>query len=191
MNSYAIKTYSFHGSAEPLLELLKEEPYLFLLESSLTDACRGRYSFLGWDPFKVFIASGKNALEQLKEEFIKFEEPQENSPLQTPLPSGIVGFLSYDFGLSQEKIRLQAENDLPLPECVFGFYDCLITIDHLEQKLHIFSSGKPVANEEERWARSLKRLEEAEEKIGHILNSENEYRAEGDTLFKKEDSCAL
>ena len=90
---------------------------------------------------------------------------KEYSSRYSPLTSGIVGCLSYDYGLHQEKIRLLAEDDLHMPDCFFGFYDCILTIDHFTQKLIITSSGLPEKNYYLREKRAKQRLESIIEKL--------------------------
>lgn len=58
-----------------------------------------------------------------------------------PFFSGIVGYLGYDLSLDFEKIPLKSQDGLKIPDCFFGFYDCVITIDHLAHRLHVLSTG--------------------------------------------------
>jgi len=48
--------------------------------------------------------------------------------------------------------------DLNLPDCFFGFYDCILTVDHFTQKLYVTSSGLPEKNELLRKKRAIERL---------------------------------
>jgi para-aminobenzoate synthetase component 1 len=81
----------------------------------------------------------------------------------------MVGYFGYDFGLHLEKIPLQAEDDLKLPDCFFGLYDCILTIDHYERKLHICSSGLPEKNAALRARRAAERLKEIEKRLSENL----------------------
>lgn len=145
-----------------MLELFKDKKYLFCLESSQCHAQRGRYSFIGFDPFDIFEAGERNPLSSLRERYGHYRLARQ--PL-TPLPAGIVGFLSYDYGLHQEKIRRRGRNDVPLPEGVFGFYDRILTVDHWKQKLYVSSSGFPEKDPGLRKRRAARRIEEVEERI--------------------------
>ncbi len=162
MDDCLIKTFDFSGSVHGLLELFKDRKYLFCLESSQFHAERGRYSFIGFDPFDIFEASGQNPVSSLRG---RFEECRLRRQPLTPLPAGIVGFLSYDYGLHQEKIRCRRESDVPLPEGVFGFYDRILTVDHWERKLYVSSSGLPEKDPFLRKKRAALRMEEVEERI--------------------------
>ena len=96
----------------------------------------------------------------LEEKFKRFTDTRGagfSSPF-SPLTAGIVGCLGYDYGLRQENIRIQSEDDLNLPDCFFGFYDCILTIDHFTQKLYITSSGLPEKSRSLREKRAEQRM---------------------------------
>ena len=135
------KSIDFYRSPTDILEIFKDEPYPFLLESSLNDSVRGRFSFVGFDPFYVFRCDGKESLESLKKAFLPFQ----SAPAAgfSPLEAGIVGFLGYDLGLYEERIPSRHPKDRKTPDCLFGFYDCIITVDHFAKKLYISSTGLP------------------------------------------------
>ncbi|MBI5150257.1 MAG: aminodeoxychorismate synthase component I [Candidatus Omnitrophica bacterium] len=160
MSVLLTKTYDFSpagslsaGDAGELCALFGDEPYFFCLEGE-------RCSFAGFDPFEVFKASGKDTLRSLKERYARYSEPSQQT--LTPFAAGIVGYLGYDYGLYQEKIKLHANDDLKLPDAVFGFYDRVLTLDHHAHKLHVTSSGWPEKNPALRQKRAAARLEEIE-----------------------------
>ena len=160
MSVLIAKTYDFSGDALELCACFRHEPYLFCLDSSRFDQGQGRYSFVGFDPFEVFEASGKDTLSSLKKCYAQYSQP--NQQTLTPFAGGIVGYLGYDYGLYQEKIRPHAKDDLKFPDAVFGFYDRVLTIDHHARKLHITSSGWPEKNKALREKRAAARLEDVE-----------------------------
>jgi para-aminobenzoate synthetase component 1 len=174
MSRYISKSFDFRGNSLELLGLFRDEPNVFFLDSSQHDPNRGRYSFIGFDPFDVFIHKGKDSLALLKKKFSQYagEDAQEFTSQHSPLTAGIVGCLSYDYGLHHEKIRLSAEDDLNLPDVVFGFYDCILTVDHFTQKLFITSSGLPERNESLRERRAQERLDYAVKKICSYIDGE-------------------
>ncbi len=158
MSVLLTKTYDFPGDALELCARFCHEPYLFCLDSSRSDQGQGRYSFVGFDPFEVFEASGKDTLGALKERYARYEEPGRQT--LTPFAGGIAGYLGYDYGLYQEKIKSRVKDDLGLSDAVFGFYDRVLTIDHHTRKLHAASSGWPEKNKSLREKRAAARLEE-------------------------------
>jgi len=166
MSDYCIwKSFDFQGDAAHLFYLLKDEPYVFFLDSNLMHHERGRYSFIGFDPFDICTSKNKNSLEELRKLFLKYKFPSEHDP--SPLRAGMVGFFGYDFGLRLEDIKLMAIDDLHLPDCFFGLYDCIITIDHLRHKLIISSTGLPEENNLLRQTRAKERSDNIIKKLSN------------------------
>ncbi|OGX24320.1 MAG: aminodeoxychorismate synthase, component I [Omnitrophica WOR_2 bacterium RIFCSPHIGHO2_01_FULL_48_9] len=141
MSAHTVKSFVFKGDSLGVFELFKNEPHAFFLDSSLHHPQLGRYSFIGFDPFLVMPGHGPHDLTALRKQFYRYRE-KERSPY-SPFPGGLVGYWSYDLGLALEKIQRQAKADVVLPDFVFGFYDTVITIDHLKNKLHVISTGHP------------------------------------------------
>ena len=146
------------------LDVFSDEPHLFFLDSSAVEEKRGRYSFLGFDPFEVVKVRGKNSLGILKKKFDAYRCDDVRLSC-SPLTSGIVGFLSYDYGLHQESIPLSPKEKVSLPDCCFGFYDCILTIDHFTKTLYITSSGLPEKDLVLREEKAFKRIEYVEQKL--------------------------
>jgi len=170
--NYIWKSFDYNGNGLDLLDLFEHQPHIFFLDSSQHDPHRGRYSFIGFDPFDVFVHKGGDVLDRLKERFRRYAgiNNKEYSASFSPLTSGIVGCLSYDHGLVQEKIRLLTNDDLNMPDCFFGFYDCILTIDHFTQKLYVTSCGLPEKNQYLREKRAKQRLKDIIEKLKPCLN---------------------
>lgn len=168
-------TFPWKGRAVEIAGLFAEGKHAFLLESSLQEPLRGRYSFIGVDPFAVFTADGPRALDRLRGEFLKYGDcgrvSKENP---TPFPSGIMGYISYDWGLGLEKITERLTRPRLVPDCLFGFYDCVITIDHLKGQLIIASSGRPEKNAARRRQRARRRLKEVGGPIAEFLAQRRE-----------------
>lgn len=185
MDQYLSKNFDFRGSGLELLSLFCNEPHAFFLDSSQYDPHCGRYSFIGFDPFDVFVYKGKDALKLLKKKFNQYAggRGQGFSSQFSPLTAGIVGSLSYDYGLHHEKIRLRAYDDLGLPDAFFAFYDCILTIDHFTQKLFLTSSGLPEQNERLREKKALQRLDRIVKKISPYLNGTQNSQQGLSTVF--------
>jgi len=183
MNDNLIKIYDFSGRAVELLELFKDEPYVFLLETGISNQSTGRFSFLGFDPFEIFRGNDKNCLEALKNKFLQYKNFhfQNNS---TPLECGIIGYLSYDLGLSWENIPGYSKEDLGIPDSFFGFYDCILTIDHVLKKLIVSSSGLPEKNSSVRRKRTAARLKEITERLQRFSPELKTVRRTGHDVLK-------
>jgi para-aminobenzoate synthetase component 1 len=153
-------TKTFDWSADPfeLFSLFREEKNVFFLDSSLAADANGRYSFIGFDPFYIAQGTSVAAFADFKKEFQKFLEPQDFAA--RPLTSGAVGYLSYDLGLEFQGLKPHLPSDGATPLFHFGFYDVILTIDHLEKKLHVTSSGWPETNVSSRLARAEARADQ-------------------------------
>lgn len=185
MNNNLIKIYDFSGRAADLLELFKDEPYVFLLETGISNQSTGRFSFLGFDPFEIFQGGGKSCLEDLKKKFSRYKNISFQSHL-TPLSSGIVGYLSYDLGLSWENIPRYSKEDLSAPDCFFGFYDCILTVDHVLRKLIVSFTGLPEKNSAARRKRAAARLNEIAKRLQPSSGSEPDRRVLKDQKLLKD-----
>lgn len=154
------KVFKLNIKPADFLQALKDQPQVFLLESSLSHKDRGRYSFLGYDPFLISAGEDLDAFARLQKDVERFKV-REKSPL-TPFPAGVMGYLSYDFGLRFENLHSHHSAKFSIPEFQFGFYDRIITIDHFKKQVTISSSGWPEKSSRQRRQRALKRIEEVE-----------------------------
>ena len=117
----------------------------FLLESVEGGEAIARYSFLGRDPAELVRAT------------IGGDAAPEGDPLRTlrqamagyrpvrmgDLPrftGGAVGYLSYDVVRLLERLPRSAEDDLRVPDVLFGIYDTVLAFDHLKQRIQIVSN---------------------------------------------------
>jgi len=158
---YIWKSYDYSGNGLEILDLFAEEPLLFFFDSSLTATERGRYSFIGFDPFQTFSAKDTNCLEQIRARFNQYASDYAAAP--SPFYAGLAGFWGYDLGRQIEKIKektspIQTSEETGIPDCFFGFYDCVLTIDHLKQKLYITSTGLPESQPALRRQRAVERM---------------------------------
>jgi para-aminobenzoate synthetase component 1 len=168
-----IKEIQTHLAPAEIFELFHEEPFSCFLDSGMDPGKLGRYSFIGSRPFLIIktrgsditiIKNGTNSqitgdpfdiLGELLE-----KHHFEKQPLPVPFTGGAVGYLSYDLCHFVERLPSRAIDDLHLPECYFGFYDCGLAFDNLEGKTYAYSTGFPECNEPSRKERARNRLEE-------------------------------
>lgn len=68
--------------------------------------------------------------------------------LPTPLPSGLMGFLGYEFGVTLEKVSLRVRKDIQLPDLWLGAYGAVLTWDLYEGKLYAAATGLPESERE-------------------------------------------
>mgnify|MGYP001563350190 CR=1 FL=1 len=157
MSACFIKSFDFPGDSLAVFELFKNDPHVFFLDSSLRHPHLGRYSFIGFAPFLVITGHGPQDLPALKKQFYRYRD--NISCAYSPLPAGLVGYWGYDLGMGLENIPRRNKPGISLPDFVFGFYDTVITIDHLNAKLHVTTSGQPEKRESLRKKRAAESLE--------------------------------
>lgn len=150
----------------------------FLLESSKDVMGMGRYSFFGSDPFLVvsykdgacFVERDGRVEKRARPPLSVLRECLNSCALRgskaarVPLLAGAVGFFSYDFGFSLEKIARKNTGVACVPDFLFGFYDSVVAVDHKKNEVSVFSSGFPEKNSL-RKMRSEARLKETVEKL--------------------------
>ena len=117
----------------------------FLLESSQLHQDKGRYSYLGCNPYGEVKSIGTevertiygraeklqgNVLEVLEEEIAS---AQVDSPF--PFCGGAVGYIGYDVIRQYENIGANLHDPLNIPEVHLLLYREFIVYDHLRQKL--------------------------------------------------------
>lgn len=156
-----VRTLDFINDVFDLFALFQEEPHVFFLDSSLTTSANGRYSFIGFDPFEIAEGSDLESFKQFRERFLSFQKLEGHS--EFPFRAGAVGYLSYDLGMLFQDVHPSRHRRDILPLFHFGLYDVVLIVDHLEQRLHITSSGFPETQIDARQKRATKRLE-------HVLN---------------------
>ena len=150
-------------------ESLAGYPYRVFLDSAAKGARLGRYSFVAADPIAVVRSKGsrtehldclsgerressRDALAVLRELLVPHKTA--SLPLLPPLQGGAVGFVSYDWGRTLERVPACRFDDLALPDVVFGIYDWVLAWDHEAAKAWLVSTGIPERLDADRRARA-------------------------------------
>ncbi len=155
---------------------LREEPYAMLLLSG-GDLDSARYSILGWDPFLILRAKGRQIQVQgdgwqrqmtgnpfdILEDCLETLALPGPSPV-TPLAVGALGFLAYDLKNHLEKLPVTVTDDLQLPDLVLAFPRHLLIHDRWEGRLsqvQVHYAGpqgdpSPKADADDLWVNLLK-----------------------------------
>lgn len=138
----------------------RQRPRTCWLDSAYDPARLGRFSFLGTDPYATLTVDGETvtytthldghrrrwtgdplrALADVAEDVFAVPVPEGFAP---PFVGGLVGYIGYDVGVRLASVALQGRRDVVLPDIMFGLYDALVCIDHLDQRLYIVSTGLP------------------------------------------------
>lgn len=155
-----------HSASQPAYKLLKvnadtltpigifqrlDGERKFLLESSFEHDKKGKYSYIGSDPYEEVIGNGNtttvtnhesgtiteypyNALTYLQEHFPKLD-------LDLPLPftGGAIGYIGYDVIRQFEEIGAHLPDDLDMPDIHFMVYKNLIIYEHHNQTVSLVS----------------------------------------------------
>ncbi len=120
------------------LEILKDEPYPFYLDSGGYFGRIGRYSFFGFDPilhFKFKSSNKDTPFDILRKYFYKYKIDKVNKKF--PFHGGFVGYLSYELGKFLEKLPDTRKDDYNMPELFFAFYDIIYVYDYVEKCLYL------------------------------------------------------
>lgn len=119
---------------------------------------RGRYSYLGVDPFDwLSVPVGSpTALEQLQLRIAPWQAKV--VPDLPPWQGGAAGMISYDIGRSLENLPAPRWDEFQLPALSVGIYDLAILIDHVEKRAWAVSHGMPERTAESRKVRAEERM---------------------------------
>lgn len=134
------------------------KPFSFLLESVVNGEIRGRYSFLGADPFRIIEVSSSNyktyrpkkndkikslkngktsdPLKLLRQEINKLGNPYHDKRLPSFF-GGAVGYLGYDLIRYYEKLPDKNQDNLEIPDLFFMFTNEIVLFDHIDNKIKV------------------------------------------------------
>ena len=109
---------------------------VFLLESVAGGERRGRWSFLGIDPYAIVVQENgqPDILSTLKARLS--ERPYTPAPELPPLQGGAIGFLAYDIVKTFEP-HVGLTNEPGTPEAAFMLTDTLVIFDNVRQTVLI------------------------------------------------------
>ncbi|QDP42250.1 anthranilate synthase component I [Radiobacillus deserti] len=121
----------------------------FLLESSTMSGEKGRYSFIGVNPYKELIGRGDNVSiiqrdgkEEKKAQPLEILQellPHQELDLEFPFYGGAIGFMGYDVIRAYEDIGEVIEDEIKMPEVHQMLYQDVIVFDHLKQTVTILA----------------------------------------------------
>ncbi|WP_077623571.1 anthranilate synthase component I [Sediminibacillus massiliensis] len=143
----------------------------FLLESSASHSGKGRYSFIGMNPYKEIIGDDESTT--VKSAAGQFDELQErplevlsrqisNQELLLPFPfyGGAVGYIGYDAIRQYEYIGGPLRDDINMPDMHMMFYQDVVVFDHLRQTVSILVINLNGNRTEEDLDQALRLLQE-------------------------------
>lgn len=143
----------------------------FLLESSFQHETKGKYSYVGTNPYEEIIGYGKETIvinlmtnERITYaypvlEYFKRHFPKVDANFPLPFTGGAIGYVGYDAVRPYFPIGEEKENDLKMPDYHFMVYDTIIAYEHRTETAHVIAMNlKDEA--EEVIARKLQTLKE-------------------------------
>ncbi len=159
-------------SAESVFRRLPPGRGLFFLDSALPAGELGRWSILGFDPYRIVERpAGKpthaDPLSDLEEALTSLR-PSSSGNIPGPFQGGAVGFISYDLGRRFERIPSLTRDDLCVPDLWFGLYDLFAVFDHRLGLGWIVSTGEP-----EQDSAAERRAETRLYQLRHILSRDD------------------
>jgi para-aminobenzoate synthetase component 1 len=130
----------------------------FLLDSALVDERLGRWSFMGANPFAAIRTKGQTRRVWGTQPDIRQNSPfaavsgtlarypVEREPDDPPFLGGAVGYWGYELRHFVERLPCSVVDDVPVPDCCFGFYDAVIALDHWQRRAWVVAT--PVVSEQ-------------------------------------------
>ncbi|MDC3425652.1 anthranilate synthase component I [Aquibacillus sp. 3ASR75-11] len=121
----------------------------FLLESSAKLSEKGRYSFIGANPYKEIVGRGttttcmytKENREEVEQgrplDIVKRHIPQIDLQLPFAFYGGAIGYIGYDSIRAYEAIGEEPDDQVGMPDVHLMFYQDVIIFDHVKQTVSI------------------------------------------------------
>ena len=124
-------------------ERLAHLPLPILLDSAADHRRTGRYSYFAADPFRVF--QGRVPDDALREAHGALSAfPRARDAALPPFQGGLAGYVGYDYGRLLERVPAPRRDDLDVPDVLLGFYDWVISWDHVTGTAWLVSTGIPL-----------------------------------------------
>jgi para-aminobenzoate synthetase component I len=152
-----IKVINTTDSSLDLFErFYSDKPFCFFLDSGMDHGKLGRFSFMGAEPSLIVRSKGRlveviekpsaishqllakrfigNPFVALKDLLKQYSDDFWHDEI--PFLGGAVGYFGYDLGHFIEKLPSTAIDDIDVPDMCLGFYDNIIAVDHVKNKIY-------------------------------------------------------
>src|SRR5690625_1300768 len=123
----------------------------FLLESSFQHETKGKYSFIGSEPYAAIIGSGNETTvihyetetnETISENALHYLQnmmPTIDIDLPLPFVGGAIGYVGYDAIRQFVDLGEELEDDLQLPDIHFMLFKNIIVYEHRNDTAHLIT----------------------------------------------------
>jgi anthranilate synthase component 1 len=190
---YRTLTADLETPVSAFLRLAAAEPECFLLESVEGGERLGRYTYIGIRPGRRIVSHGTEIeltehgktrkitgdVFALLRDALNGHTPA-RIPGLPPFTAGAVGFFSYDAVRQIERLPVDTEDDLGLPDACLMFFDEVLAFDHVKKEILLIVTAdlrrhKPAAA----YADALRRLDRLEKHLGQPLPKMNAKKPSG------------
>src|SRR5690625_3423925 len=125
----------------------------FLLESTVHHDKKGKFSFIGTDPYQEIMGSGQETIDTHHEkqtkitvkqnplDYLKKQLPKLNLDLPLPFYGGAIGYIGYDAIRSYEDIGEDLPDDINMPDIHFMLFKNIIVFDHKKEEIYLIATN--------------------------------------------------
>jgi len=151
----------------------------FLLESVEGGEQVGRYTFIGFTPFKRIVARGREIaitegrkmtrlqgdIFAVLRDALSGHKPARLAGLP-PFTAGAVGFFAYDAVRQIERLPARANDELGIPDACLLFFDEVLAFDHVRKEIWLIVTANVAhGSAAAAYTRAVKRLDKLEKKL--------------------------
>lgn len=123
----------------------------FLLESSFQHEQKGKYSFIGVDPYQEIIGNGSETTVIYRDsdtsevfpidalQYIKEYLPKIDTDIPLPFHGGAIGYVGYDAIRQYENIGELLPDELNMPDIHFMVYKNVFVFDHINEIIYLIT----------------------------------------------------
>jgi len=151
----------------------------FLLESVEGGEQVGRYTFIGFTPFKrivargceISITEGRKTMRLQGDIFAVLRDAlgghkPARLPGMPPFTAGAVGFFAYDAVRQIERLPARAKDELGIPDACLLFFDEVLAFDHVRKEIWlVVTADVSRGNASAAYSRAVKRLDKLEKAL--------------------------
>jgi anthranilate synthase component I len=151
----------------------------FLLESVENGEQVGRYTFIGFSPFKRIVARGREIAITEVRKTTRFQgdvfavlrdalggHKPARLPGLPPFTAGAVGYFAYDAVRQIERLAARAKDELGIPDACLLFFDEVLAFDHVRKEIWlIVTADVSRGSASAAYDRAVKRLNKLEKHL--------------------------
>lgn len=132
----------------------------FLLESTIHHDKKGKYSFIGTDPYQEISGSGHETMDIQHEkrtsstvkqsplDYLQTQLPKLDLDLPLPFYGGAIGYIGYDSIRSYADIGNDLPDDINMPDIHFMLFKNIIVFDHNKEEVYLIAANPDSEPEE-------------------------------------------